>query len=274
MSAPLLRIFSDLHYGDRASSLHSLAALTPLCEGATQIVLNGDTLDTRPSLDPGLNAALREDVRQYFGRHSASAIFLTGNHDPDISEQHHLDPGPSVLVTHGDVLFNDLVPWSQDAALAGRLVAAELAALPPTSHGRLDARLGAYRRAAALIPQRHQSERHGLKYLVSFARDTIWPPTRILRVIRAWRETPARADAFVAEHRPAARFLAMGHTHRLGAHRTAQGRVILNTGSFCPPGGAGVIDLTEDRIALRKVERKGRDYRLGVILAEFSLAER
>lgn len=272
MSASLLRIFSDLHYGDRASSLHSLESLAPLCEGASRIVLNGDTLDTRPNADPSLNARLRADVLGFFGRQTAPTTFLTGNHDPDISDQHHLELGAGVLVTHGDVLFEDLVPWSQDAPLAGRLVAQELAGLSPAEHAQLHHRLGAYRRAAAQIPQRHQSEPHGLKYLIGFARDTIWPPSRILRVLRAWRETPARADAFVASHRPGTRFLAMGHTHRLGATRTPRGLIVLNTGSLCPPGGAAVVDLTEDRLTLRAVARHRGGYRIDAPMAEFSLA--
>lgn len=272
MSASLLRIFSDLHYGDRASSLHALDQLAPLCEGASQIVLNGDTLDTRPHCDPALNARLRAEVLEFFGRQTAPTTFLTGNHDPDISDQHHLELEAGVLVTHGDVLFENLVPWSQDAPLAGRLVARELAALGPTEHAQLHHRLAAYRRAAAHIPQRHQSEPRGLKYLIGFARDTVWPPSRILRILRAWKETPARADAFVASHRPGTRFLAMGHTHRLGATRSPRGLVVLNTGSFCPPGGAAVIDLTPDRLTLRAVTRSRAGYRLGAARAEFSLA--
>lgn len=274
MSASLLRIFSDLHYGDRASSLHSLTALAPLCEGVSQIVLNGDTLDTRPNSDPALNAQLRAEVLEFFGRQTAPATFLTGNHDPDISDRHHLELGVGLLVTHGDVLFEDLVPWSQDAPLAGRLVARELAELSPAEHAQLPHRLRAYRRAAAQIPQRHQSEPHGLKYLIAFARDTVWPPSRILRVLRAWKETPARADAFVASHRPRTRFLAMGHTHRVGTTRTPRGLVVLNTGSFCPPGGAAVIDVTEDLLTLRAVKRARGDFHPGDTIAEFSLAPR
>lgn len=272
MPAPLIRIFSDLHYGDRASTIDSLDTLVPLCEGATRIVLNGDTLDTRPSRDPAASAALREEVRQFFRHSTPPARFLTGNHDPDLSAQHYLDLGPEVFVTHGDAFFHDLVPWSQDAALAARLVAAELAALPPSDRERLDARLGAFRRAAAAIPQRHQSETDGVKHLIGFVRDTVWPPSRIFRVLRAWREAPRLAEAFVAKYRPNARVLAMGHTHRLGARRMAHGLVVFNTGSFCPPCRAGVIDITPDRAVLRRVTRRRREFRFGDVLAEFPLA--
>ncbi|HYP17983.1 MAG TPA: hypothetical protein VEQ65_12295 [Opitutus sp.] len=274
MASSLIRIFSDLHYGDRATSLHSLSALQPLFDGASDIVVNGDALDTRPSPSPQLTAALRSEVLAFFQQHSPRATLLTGNHDPDIGSVHHLDfPAASLFVTHGDALFDDLVPWSQDAPLARKLVAAELAAQPASERESLSALLTACRRAAALIPQRHQSEPHGLKYLIGFARDTVWPPSRILRVLRAWRETPLRAAAFLQRHRPNAKFLAMGHTHRLGAFRAPSGKIILNTGAFCPPCAPGVIDLCRDRLSLRRVERRRGEFRLGPALAEFALAD-
>ncbi|ACB75660.1 metallophosphoesterase family protein [Opitutus terrae] len=273
MPAEPIRILSDLHYGDRASSLTRLEQLHPLFEGATRIVLNGDTLDTRPGADPRATLGLWAAVSEFFSRAASPVTLLTGNHDPDISAQHHIDFGPAVLITHGDALFDDLVPWSQDAPLARRLVAEELAALPPGEREQLHARLGAFRRAAAAIPQRHQSEPHGLKYLIGFLQDTVWPPTRVLRVLRAWHVTPQLAETFVAHHRPKARFLAMGHTHRLGVRRTARGLTVLNTGSFCPPCHPGVIELTSDRLVLRRVERHRSDYHLGRTLAEFPLAQ-
>lgn len=274
MPAPLIRIFSDLHFGDRASILTTLDALLPLCEGATELILNGDTLDTRPSATPARTAALREQVLRFFERSTPLATLLTGNHDPDISLRHHLDPHPEFFVHHGDALFDDLVPWSQDAPRARALIAAELAALPATERNQLHPRLCAFRRAAAGLPQRHQSEAHGLKYLISFLKDTVWPPTRILRVIRAWRDTPRLAEGFVGQHRPAARFLAMGHTHRLGVTRTRHGLLVLNTGSFGPPCRPGVIDLEPDRVRLRSVERRNGEFRFGAALAEFPLAPR
>lgn len=273
VSPPLTRIFSDLHLRDRTSSLHDLAQLEPLFAGADAIVLNGDTIETRPGPNPADTAALRDELETFCRRCAPPVTALTGNHDPDFTARHHLELAAGrLLVTHGDVLFESLVPWSQDASLARSLVAAELARLPAPDRHDLSARLCAFRRAAAALPQRHQAEKHGLRYLLGLARDTVWPPSRVFRVLRAWRETPARAETLLREHRPHARFLAMGHTHRLGAVRTPAGLVVLNTGSFCVPSGTGVIDVTANRIALRRVLRRSAGFRLGDTLAEFSLA--
>jgi predicted phosphodiesterase len=270
---PLIRIFSDLHYGDPASALHSLDVLQPLLAGATQLIFNGDTLDTRPSRDPVAAAALRAEVAEFFRQLPVPTTILTGNHDPDLSAHHAAEiAGGEVYVTHGDVLFEDIVPWSRDAALAGRLVAEALATMSPDQRATTAGQFAACRYAAVRIPQRHQSERNRTKYALSYLADTVWPPGRLLRVLRAWRQAPLRAEAFVRSHRLGARFFVMGHTHRMGLSRTPSGLVVLNTGSFSPPGAAGVIDIGGGRIVLRCLLRRGREYRFGGPLAEFPLA--
>lgn len=269
----LTRIFSDLHYGDRASALNSLAGLRPLLDDASHVILNGDTLDTRPGPSPDFTRALREEVTAFFTSSHPAVTFLGGNHDPDISSVNALElAGRQVLVTHGDILFEDMVPWGRDAAVLRERIAAELARLTPAERADLESCLVAYRRAAVTIPQRHQSEQNGFKYLVGFLADTIWPPLRIFSVLRAWREAPERAAAVVARYRLPANFFVMGHTHHLGARPTRSGVTAINTGSFCPPSAPAVVDVTENRISLRQIERRGVEYRLSTTLAEFALA--
>lgn len=269
----LVRIFSDLHFGDRASRLSAPDALAPLFEGADRIVLNGDTLDTRPSPFPDDSVALRDTITEFFARRAPSAVLLTGNHDPDVSPTHALEfADRAVYVTHGDILFDDIVPWGRDAAVLRAAIADGFSSLPPDARDRLEERFTVFRRAAACVPQRHQAEKHGLRYLVGLAADTVWPPTRVLHVLRAWRETPALAAALVARHQLPARFFVMGHTHRLGAVRTPGGLVVVNTGSFCAPSDPGVVDITDTHLVLRRVDRRGGEFRLGAALAAFSLA--
>lgn len=274
MAQEVIRILSDLHYGDRASRINSLFALAPLFDGVTQLVLNGDTLDTRPSRNPSGTAALRDEVLSFLKLRAPQTTLITGNHDPDISGVHALSyANRQIFVTHGDVIFEEIVPWSQDAALARSLVSEELARLTPESREQLSSRLGAVRRAAARIPQRHQIERHGLKYLLSYISDTVWPPLRIARVLRAWHETPIRAQAFVKQHQSAASFCILGHVHRPRLWRTKDGLIVLNTGSFCPPLGAAAVDLLPGRLIFRGVTRQRGEFHPGAIIAEFALAD-
>jgi predicted phosphodiesterase len=269
-----IRIFSDLHYGDRASMLSSLPDLKPLLEGADQIILNGDTLDTRTGGNAAATSAARGAVTAFFHQQVPRTTWLTGNHDPDISENHAVElAGRKVYVTHGDILFENLVPWGRDAAALSERIAAELAQLSPVELGDLEKLFAASRRAAASIPQRHQTERNLLKYVVGFAADTFWPPLRILHVLKAWRETPVRAEALLKRHQLPARIFIMGHTHRLGVTRSPNGTLIINTGSFCPPCAGGVVDVTATHVLLRTVTRRAGEFRLGDTLADFALAQ-
>jgi predicted phosphodiesterase len=270
----LTRIFSDLHYGDRVSRVRSLAQLRPLLDGVAHLVLNGDTLDTRPSSVPEITAQHRADVRAFFPAHVPRITFLTGNHDADFSPNHSLDLAEGKLfVTHGDILRDDIVPWSQDAPMIRRQIAAALAALPAAERNQLPARFAIWRSVAAAIPQRHQSETRSLRYAAKFARDTVWPPSRVWRILRTWRGEPELAAAFVREHRPAATFVALGHTHRPGAWRTAGGIIVINTGSFCRPLGGCLIDVAHGQVSVRHVVMRGGEFRPGAAFAEFSLAE-
>ena len=199
--------------------------------------------------------------------------FLTGNHDPDLTAHHSLElAGGEVFAIHGDILLDSIVPWGRDAALIRRLVAAELAALPAAARDCLEDRVAAWRRVAASVPQRHQSERHPLKYALRFLADTVWPPLRGLEILRVWRAEPARAAALVRRDRPRAKFILLGHTHRPAITRTPGGIVVINTGSFCPPFGGCAVDLTRQQLIVRRIETRGGEFRAGAVLAEFALA--
>jgi len=269
---PLTRIFSDLHFGDRASRVTRLAQLGPLLEGVDELVLNGDTLDTRPGPAPAHTAAIRAEVADFMRTAVPAARLLTGNHDADISPEHTADLADGrVFAVHGDVLFDDIVPWGRDAPLIGRLIAVELAALSPPRELSLEQRLLVWRRVAARIPQRHQSERHGLKYLLHFAADTIWPPLRVARILRAWRDAPRRAAELLRRHRPAAKLILTGHTHQPGCWPMADGVTVVNTGSFCRPLGGCFVDVRGDEALVRRVRRQGAEFRPGEIVARFAL---
>lgn len=273
MPAELTRIFSDVHFGDRASRVHRLAQLRPLLDGVTHLVLNGDTLDTRPAASPEHTARCRAEVAAFFPAHVARTTFLTGNHDANFSPHHHCElAGGAIFVIHGDILFDNIVPWSQDAPAAGRRIAEGLAHLPAGQRHDLDQRLAVFRQVAMTLPQRHQSERHGLKYTLRFLADTLWPPHRAFLILHAWRVMPQRAGELARRHRPRARFIVTGHTHRPGIWPSPGGATVINTGSFTVPVRACAVDLAGDHLLVRRIERRTGEFRPGPVLAEFPLA--
>ena len=273
MPGDFIRIFSDLHYGDRASRVHRLAQLRPLLDGVEQLVLNGDTLDTRRGPAPAYTEECRAAVLDFFPRAVPSVTFLTGNHDADFSTHHSIDLfAGEVFIVHGDILFDEIVPWGRDGPAIGRGIAAGLRTLPVLARDNLEHRLAVWRQVAASIPQRHQAERHSFKYILRFAADTIWPPLRILWILNAWRVVPERAAQLVRRHRPRARFVLIGHTHRPGVWHMPGGVVVVNTGSFCPPLGGCVVDVTATKLLVRAVDRRAGEFRAGAVRAEFRLA--
>jgi predicted phosphodiesterase len=272
VAGKLVRILSDIHYGDRASRVAHLSQLRPLCAGVDRLIFNGDTVDTRPSPRPEHARHCCDEVRAFAHSSDAAVTFLTGNHDPDLSTEHELQLAEGrVLVTHGDVIFDDIVPWGRDAATIRRRIAAELNGESSPQGLTLEQRYAIWRRVAASIPQRHQSERHRLKFAIRFAADTIWPPTRILRILRAWRVSAASAARLAQIHRPAARFIIVGHTHRPGIWSSPNGPVVINTGSLCPPLGGYAVDLTPSAVRVRRVEKRAGHFHPGAVLAEFPL---
>lgn len=268
-----IRIFSDVHYGDRASRVRSLAQLTPLLHGPSSLVLNGDTLDTRPGSDSARTAEMIEEVRMFFPKQVPQVTFLTGNHDANLTAHHiqELAHG-EIFVTHGDILYDDLVPWSQDAPHIRDLLAREFSKLPVAARENLETRLDVFRRVAISIPQRHQSERNVLKFALQLANDTVWPPARLIRILRSWRDMPELAASVLRRHRPNAKFIVIGHTHHPGIWRRSDGRVVINTGSFSRPLGGLVVDLTGGRVVVRRIETRRGEFHAGEAVAEFALA--
>lgn len=272
--ADFTRIFSDVHYGDRASRARSLAQLAPLLHGPAALVLNGDTLETRPGPSPERSARILAEVQAFFPRHVPSVTFLTGNHDANLTPHHALElAGGEIFVTHGDILYDDLVPWSQDAPLIRRLLAKEFSTIATAQREILETRLALFRRVATAIPQRHQSELNPLKYAIQLANDTVWPPMRLIRILRCWRQMPELAAALLRRHRPRAKFIIIGHTHRPGVWRRPDGLVVINTGSFSRPFGGCVVDVLPGRLIVRRTEARRGEFHPGATIAEFALAD-
>ncbi len=272
MGAHPIRIISDVHYGDRSCRVRSLDRLRPLLEGASAFVFNGDTLDTRPSEDAARTESLRREVLEFASSAPIPVTLLTGNHDPDLTGDSSLElAGGAVLVTHGDILFDAIVPWSKDAPVIRERIAAALAGAPRDGPGALEGRLAAFRSVAASVHQLHQSETNPLRYVAKLATDTVWPPHRVVSILKAWSQAPGRAAALAERHRPGARFIITGHTHRPGVWRMPSGVTVINTGSFSRPFGAMAAEVSDDGVRVRRVDERGGEYRPGREVAHFPL---
>jgi predicted phosphodiesterase len=266
------RIVSDLHYGDPASRVRSLEALRPLFDGADRVVFNGDSLETRRSPAAQQTAAIRQEFIEFARASVPCCTIITGNHDPEISTVHYLELlGGLVFVTHGEVLFDDLVPWSRELPEIGEFYRQELAALPADMRALPGERLAASKRACSRFELSHDPHPRHPWGRIRRAVGIFWPPGRVAAMMKAWNELPLRAAAFARQFRPCTRFVFVGHTHRPGVW-TRSGMVVVNTGSFCPPFGCYAIDVSTDQIVVRRVRHACGCFALGSVVAAFALA--
>ncbi|HUJ42913.1 MAG TPA: metallophosphoesterase [Opitutaceae bacterium] len=271
MAIGIIRILSDIHFGEPASRVRSLAALRPLFAGADRIVFNGDSLETRYRPSRRMDH-LRRHFQEFVRSETPPIVLLTGNHDADISAIHHLDLlGGLVFVTHGEILFDDLVPWSPEQPQICALYREQLAALPAAERELFEPRLAACKRACAQLRLPHDAPPRKPWGRTMHTARKFWPPGRTLAMVRAWRELPERAAIYVRRHRPRARFAVVGHTHLPGVW-FRQDIVVINTGSFCPPFASYVVDISPEQVVVRRVRRYQGRYHPGRVVASFALA--
>jgi predicted phosphodiesterase len=265
-----IRILSDLHFGHPASIIEQPRQLLPLFRGAKTVIFNGDTVELRylRGRRVGMrNAVLMREACEGAGAHP---VFINGNHDPILSDLSHVDlVDGAVLVTHGDLLFHDVSPWSHEAVYIGEAHTRELAGMEEDAFLDFEKRLKASKRAALAI----ELHRSGMRRTPFTALHTIlrecWPPWRPLQIVHCWAVTPARAEALARVFRPRARFILIGHTHFSGAWRRGP-RMIINTGSFLPFGGRTAIDIQGATLTVRPILNEGGAFRPGEPTMEFA----
>lgn len=264
----MLRILSDLHLHDARSQVRALSQIEPLLAGVRTLVLNGDTCEMRR----GLTAAQLAEVKTFFTARVPEVVFVTGNHDPDISEMHeYLAVDGRLWVTHGDVCFDDLTPWSRHAADIRREVAAQLALEPRADYTQLPVRFRIARHIARTEAHVPDLVTRTWRSHASWFWRTFFPPTQVLAMLRCWRDLPRRAAELARSQRTSAQVVVTGHVHFPGVWRTAHGPTIINTGSFFRPLGGNLVDVIGDRVQVRRIDRARDVFRPGKLLAEIRL---
>ena len=264
-----IRIISDLHYGHPASIIERPEQLVPLFQDAGTVIFNGDTVELRylRGRRIGMRNSLR--VREVCEAAGALPVFINGNHDPILSDLSHVDLADgAVLVTHGDLLFHNLSPWSHEAGIIGEAHTRELEDLGEDAFLDFEKRLKASKRAALSIElHRTGMHRDNLTFFRTVLREC-WPPWRPFQVIHSWAVTPSRAEALARVFRPRARFILIGHTHFSGCWRRGP-RMIINTGSFLPLSGRMAIDVQGETLTIRPILLEKGVFKAGASMMQY-----
>lgn len=272
MSASRVRIFSDLHFGDAHSSLQSLAEFVPLIGDATEVVLNGDTLNAQFTADtPHLSS---QEVRIFFEQEGSKVTLLRGNHDPDISALAELQLcDERVWITHGDVFFDLIAPWSCHRAELARRLSELGAGLSPGETAQIETRLRLHRLACLDLPRGPKPcEQSAGAYVRSVLR-TLFPPTRLVEILKAWQRTPSLVGRMARSQRPKAQVVVLGHTHYPGVWHLRGPRplTVINTGSFSHSFGKQFVELHGDRVRVVRIDKTRGRFHPGRTVADFAL---
>lgn len=265
-----MRIISDLHLGHGASLLACPSELAPLCKDVSRLVFNGDTVELRFLEDRSQAFEEFANLKSFCWEQKLEPLFINGNHDPIVSELNHLDLS-GVLVTHGDMLFHDISPWSHEAPVLGAAHSQELQKLGEDALSNFEARLGATKRAALSIELHKSTVGRGTLAKITTIVSEMWPPTRPFKILKVWVQTPSKAAALAEVFRPEAKFVVVGHTHHPGIWRRGA-RVIINTGSFLTLSRPLCVDIEANTLSVRSIVRRKGQYHPGTLLERFKIA--
>jgi predicted phosphodiesterase len=256
-------ILSDLHLGHRSCLIKDPEQLVPLFQECAAVIFNGDTAEMRTPEDQRVGRRMAAELARVCHHAGAKTLFVNGNHDPTISHINHLELANGVvLVTHGDILFLGVAPWSKDARHYLNAHKKILKELGPETLSDLEHQLRASKQASLALQSIETSTTEGTARRFGLFLRQLWPPDRPFKILQAWLELPERGANLCAIYRPEARFLLLGHTHYPGIWRHL-GRTIINTGSFVPYLPAYGVLLDSDRLAIRKIERTRKGFEFG-----------
>lgn len=270
---PIL-ILSDLHLGHRASVIKNPEQLTELLRGPGSVVFNGDTAEMRTPEDRTVGRKLAADLARVCHHAGRKAFFVNGNHDPTVSGTDHLDLlGGSVLVTHGDILFLGVAPWSHDAHHYLKKHRQILDRLGPDAYSDFEKRLLATRRTSIELQMIERPLTRGrLPGFRHFVRQ-LWPPWRPLMIAKAWYELPYLAVDLARAFRPNSTYTIVGHTHYPGVWKLKH-RIVINTGGFVPYFGALAVIIESGRLEVRQINLRNGQFALGKLRGSFGVESR
>jgi predicted phosphodiesterase len=270
---PLL-ILSDLHLGHKASKITNPEQLSPLLNIAKTTIFNGDTAEMRNTTDRPVGRKLAADLARVCHHCGTKSIFINGNHDPTISELNHLDlAGGRILVTHGDILFLGVAPWSREAK---RYLSAHLEilnGLPKDALKDFEQLLLATKRASLQLQMLEKPASTGKMNIIHLIARQAWPPYRPLLILRAWIQMPSLARKLAESYRPEADFLIVGHTHFPGVWKN-QSRGVINTGTFIQHFQSKAVLIENRGLEICRIKEVKKQFVLGKVEHRYRLKSR
>lgn len=264
----MLRILSDLHFRDATSRLVRLDDLAPLLEGVTELWLNGDTCDNQS----GMTAAELGKIKRYFETNVPRVRFITGNHDPDISEDHDASAANGrIWACHGDAFLDDIVPWSRVRDLLLSRMAEIRASHPELVFESFEDRIRIMRMACTGFARECDPEKRSSWHLLRRICTEFFPPRQPWAMLHTWATFGTRAAAAAAQWRPDAQVIVSGHVHFPRVWHQGK-RTVINTGAFTGPLGAYAVDFEDETVTVKRIQLLNGSWHAGRVVSTIPLA--
>ena len=245
-------IFSDLHLGSRASvAAQSLEILCRLGERAGRVVFNGDTLDKFYGEDAQCDSSGTEHLERLRNL-GVPTDFLTGNHDPGISNTHWLYHDESAtLIVHGDALADCTHPTKPEDQALMRQFAIRWMSLGgrPTDFETLHQHYRSVQTEFLPIINPYKKS----KTVWQYAKSLLFPPRRPIDILRYWHNAPRLALKMARGFPKPLKHLVFGHSHRAGKW-LIDGVEVINTGSFMPFSKPYAVEIEGATVRFAKLQ--------------------
>lgn len=260
-----IRILSDLHLGHSACALKDVREIRPLLEGAGTVIFNGDTAEVRSKGFKQRAAQEQAKLSTMLDELGVQCtIYVTGNHDPNISDVHYVDLCQGkVLVTHGDFLFRYVSPWSKKLRhcrprIDAVLEAADAARLDVD----LDYRHEITRQCSDVLEVSSSASPRNLRGFVHCVGQEVWPPTRLFTILNVWMKSPKLMAAALERYRPEAKAVVFGHIHYPAIWKR-QDRLLVNLGGYLNMAKAKVMEVHNSKLSVYPVIHRNQECRFG-----------
>jgi UDP-2,3-diacylglucosamine pyrophosphatase LpxH len=254
-----VRILSDLHLAHPGSTVSNVRELRPLLEGAGTLLFNGDTFELRKAALRHKAEECRFQLEELCAQLGVNPVFMTGNHDPEISGNHSFDLcGGKVFLTHGDILYEDVSPWSKLIAEMREVLERIRSEYPPDYLNDLELSLEVAKRVSAETRVRRAVRAGSFRRLRTILAEA-WPPQRPAIIIKTWLCSHYLGHEVRNRFRPDADFIVYGHTHRALLHEN-QGKHVINTGAFMPLSKAMMVEIQGGEMSVNEVCRRSGNF--------------
>ena len=243
------RIISDLHLGHSASRLKSVEMLSPVLDEVDHLILAGDVWQQRKF------GFRQEDAERLFDellslakKRGVEVEVLRGNHDPDSGKGVAWLSDRSILVTHGDAVYDDATPWSREIGNYREEIDCIIEKYALKSN-RAEVCSDRAREIALTLKV---SPLPKLPSPFDFFLTALWPLSRSIEMFRVWRGMGKEGLRFLDRAGEGACVLVCGHFHQAGIWE-ADGKAMINTGAFMQGSHPWAVDVNGDKLTAREL---------------------